>query len=190
MKRLSNLMLFSNLFCTLFYAMSYPYIYAELMTAVSKNYISFENIVSCIGVVVFGAIWNKYGDILFKHYLKFVVIEIIADVILFADVIIRNDLKFYFILNVLIYSIITKNLSCGGIKMRARVNPTEELREKFDNNSNTINAIATLTGTAIAIVTPTNLTSLFVLALIGNISDNFMYLYIYNHISKHPQEAV
>jgi len=182
MKRLSDLMLLSNFLSTLFYSASYPYIYAEIMKVISKNYISFEQIISCIGIVVFGSIWNKYGDRLFQHYTKFILLEIAADAFLFADVLIRHDLKFYFLLNVIIYAIITKNMSCGGIKMRAKVNPTEELRERYDNNSNSIYAVATIAGTIIAAALGASLDVLFVLALIGNTVDNFFYLYIYKRI--------
>ncbi len=175
-------MLLSNFLSTLFYSASYPYIYAEIMKVISKNYISFEQIISCIGIVVFGSIWNKYGDRLFQHYTKFILLEIAADAFLFADVLIRHDLKFYFLLNVIIYAIITKNMSCGGIKMRAKVNPTEELRERYDNNSNSIYAVATIAGTIIAAALGASLDVLFVLALIGNTVDNFFYLYIYKRI--------
>lgn len=38
MKRLSNLMLLANLLSTIFYSMSYPYIYKYLVEAVSSEY--------------------------------------------------------------------------------------------------------------------------------------------------------
>lgn len=177
-------MLFSNFISTLFYSMSYPYIYAELLKVVSRKYISFEQIISCIGIVIFGYVWNRYGDVLFQHYTKILILEVIADNILFTDVLIRNDLKFYFVLNVIIYAVITKNLCCGGIKLRAKVNPTEQLREKFDNNSNSVYAIATLLGTFIALIFDINIKTLFILALIGNVSDNFAYFYIYKKAIK------
>ena len=66
--------------------------------------------------------------------------------------------------------------------MRAKVNPTEELRERYDNNSNSIFAIATIAGTALAVAFPVGLNALFVLALIGNTVDNLFYLYIYKRI--------
>lgn len=183
-KSLSNLMLLSNFICTLFYSLSYPYIYAETIRAVSQPYIAFEQIISCLGIIMFGTLWNKYGNYLFKHYRKIVLIEIIADTYLFIDVIIRNDLKFYFILNVLIYAVITKNMSCGGIKMRAKINPNDNMREKYDNNANTISSLATLIGSAVAIVLKPDINVLFVFALVGNVTDNFFYLYIYDKIIK------
>lgn len=182
MKKLSNLMLLANFLSSLFYSMSYPYIYAETLKAVSTYYISFEQIITCISTVIFSVAWNKAGDKIFRHYRKIMIAEIIADIILFADVIIRGDLKFYFLLNIIIFAVITKNLSCGGIRMRAKVNPTEKQREEYDNNSNTVYALSTLAGTVIATITLPKINTLFFLALIGNIIDNFLYLYIYHRI--------
>lgn len=184
MKRLSNLMLLSNLICTLFYATSYPYIYAETVKIVPHYYISLEQIMICLGTIFFCRLWNKYSDKLFKYYRLFLLFEILADLFLFADVLLRNNLSFYFLLNVIIASTITKNLSCGGAKMRAMVNPSEREREQFDNNSNIVNAIATLAGASVAIVFDIELKWLFILAFIGNASDNFFYLYIYKVVNN------
>lgn len=179
MKRLSNLMLLSNLLCTLFYATSYPYIYAEAVKIIPHLYISVEQILICLGTIIFCRLWNKYSDELFKHYRLFLLLEIVADLILFADVLVRQNLRFYFLLNLIIASTITKNLSCGGVKMRAMVNPSEKEREQFDNNSNIVNAAATLIGAGLAIIFNIDLQWLFIFAFIGNIIDNIFYLYIY-----------
>ena len=184
MKRLSNLMLFSNLLSTLFYSVSYPYIYSETVIVVPRLYIGLEQVLACIGCIIFCRLWNNYSDRLFQHYRLFLLLEVVADIILFADVIIRHDISFYFLLNVIIYSVITKNLCCGGTKMRAMVNPTEREREQYDNNSNIVNAIATLAGAGAAMVANFELKWLFIFAFIGNIIDNFFYLYIYEKIRK------
>lgn len=184
MKKLSNLMLLSNLICTLFYSMSYPYIYAETIKVVPHFYIGIEQILACVGTIIFCKLWNTYSDKLFEHYRLFLTLEIIADLILFADVLIRNDLKFYFLLNIIIYSVITKNLCCGGTKMRAKVNPSEKEREQYDNNSSIVNAIATLIGAGVAMVFDFDLRLLFVFALIGNTIDNIFYIYIYQKIRR------
>lgn len=184
LKKLSNLMLLAGFLSSLFYSASYPYIYAETIKVVNERYLSAEQIISCIGLIVFSALWNKYGDILFKHYVGIMVAEIIADAILFGDVLIRENLKFYFLFNVIIYSIITKNICCGGIKMRAKVNPTEKLREKYDNNMNICYALSTLIGASVAIIVSLPLRLLFILALIGGVIDNIFYLYIFIQLKK------
>lgn len=68
--------------------------------------------------------------------------------------------------------------------MRARVNPTEKEREQYDNNASIVNSIGTLIGAGTAMVFDFNLKILFVLAFIGNVIDNFFYLYIYNKIRE------
>lgn len=178
-QKLSKFMLTTNLICCIFYSMSYPYIYAEMMKVVTHIYISGEQIVTCLGVIIFGLLWNKKGDFLYKHYLWIVTAEIIADVFLFAHVLITGDLKFYFVLNVLIYALITRNMANGGIRLRAKVHPDERSRERYDNNCNIVNSVATLIGAGIAIIIPMNLTVLFIAALVGNVFDNFCYYYIY-----------
>lgn len=183
-KRLSNLMLTANFLSTLFYAVSYPYIYAELVKVVPKAYISIEQILACAGTIIFCSIWNKYSDKLFRHYKLILLTEVIADTVLFSDVLIRQNLNFYFLLNVIIYSIITRNLCCGGTKMRAKVNPTEKDRERYDNNANVVSSVATLLGSGFAMICDVPLTILFILAFIGNIVDNFFYLYIYCKLPK------
>lgn len=183
-KRLSNLMLFANFISGLFYATSYPYIYAETVKVIPRQFLGLEQILCCISTIIFCKLWNKYSDRFFNHYKKILWAEVIADIILFSDVLIRGDLSFYFLFNILIYSIITRNLICGGTKMRAKVNPTEKLRERYDNNNQIVSAIATLLGAGFAIICPLDLTILFIFALIGNIVDNFFYLYIYNQIKR------
>lgn len=184
-KRLSDLMLMSAFICTLFYSMSYPYIYIELVKAVTRPYITFDQIANCLGIAVIGTVWNKHGDKLFKHYVAIVWIEIIADLILFACVLVTHNLKAYYILSILICSIITRNMACGGVKMRAKVNPTEQLREKYDNNVNTAYAIATICGALGAVLLHLSLTALFIIAMLGGVIDNFAYLYIYHQLNRY-----
>lgn len=68
--------------------------------------------------------------------------------------------------------------------MRAKVNPTEKLREQYDNNNQIVSATSTLLGAGFAIICPLDLQALFIFALIGNIVDNFFYIYIHNQIKK------
>lgn len=182
MKRLSDMMLFASFISTLFYSVSYPYIYAETIKVVPRSFIGIEQILACVGTIIFCKAWNTYGDKLFKRYRLILVTEIVADVCMFADVILFMNLSRYFMTNIIIYSIITKNLCCGCVRMRAKVNPTEQLRERFDNNSNMVCAAATLIASGTAIAFQFGVRTLFVLALIGNTIDNFFYLYIYNRI--------
>ena len=183
-------MLLSNFLATLFYSVSYPYIYAETIKVVPHSYIGIEQILACLGTIVFCRLWNKHSDRLFEHYRLMLCFEIIADIILFSYVLICGNLKSYFLMNIIIYSVITKNLCCGGVKMRAKVNPTEKSREQYDNNSNIVCSLATLIGAGTAIAFDFNLKLLFVLAFCGNVIDNIFYLYIYQKIRSEKSEPV
>lgn len=183
-KKLSRIMLGTNFICNLFYALSYPYIYAELVKAVNSRYISAEQIIQCSGIIVLGVLWNKIGDFLYKHFRVLIVAELIADAFLFGHVFITGDLKFYFVFNVITYAFVSRHIANGGIRLRAKVHPDEKSRERYDNNCNIANSAATLIGAGIALICPMGLSLLFVAAVIGNTFDNFCYWYIYNKINK------
>lgn len=176
---LRNLVLTATLISTILYSASYPYIYAEMMSIVPKFYVSIENIIGCVGTIVFCWIWNKYSDRLFRYYLHITILEILADAFLFIDVLVRQDYKFYFLLNVIIYAIITRNMCCGGTKIRAKINPTESLRERFDNTTNILDSIGTILGAALFMILNFSIKTLFILAFLGNIMDNIFYIYVF-----------
>lgn len=184
LKRLSDLMLVGYFLSMLFYSCSYVFIYQVIVQAVPRSFLGIEQIVGCVSTIIFCKVWNKYSDRLFRYYRLILWLEIIFDVALFADVIIRGDLKFYFMFNIMIMAIITRNLICGRTKMKAKVNPTEKLREKFDNNSQIADSAATIIGATTAIIIPFSLNTLFVLALIGNCIDNVFFLYIYYKLKR------
>ena len=181
--KLSKLMLLAGFLSMLFYSASYPYVYAETIKIVPASYISIENILQCLSTILFCWIWNKFSDRLFKYYGWITLAEIIADIVLFTDVLIRHDLKFYFLLNVLIYAIITRNMACGGTKMRAKVHPDEKLREQYDNNINIVCSVATVLGASVALFYQIPLKGLFILAFTGNIIDNVIYLIIFKELN-------
>ena len=184
LKRLSDLMLVGYFLSMLFYSCSYVFIYQVIVQAVPRSFLGIEQIVGCVSTIIFCKVWNKYSDRVFRYYRLILWLEIIFDVALFADVIIRGDLKFYFMFNIMIMAIITRNLICGRTKMKAKVNPTEKLREKFDNNSQIADSAATIIGATTAIIIPFSLNTLFVLALIGNCIDNVFFLYIYHKLKR------
>jgi len=188
MRRLSNLMLLAAFTSTLFYAMSYPYIYAETLKVVPSFYIGLEQILCCLGTAVFCTIWNRHSDKLFRFYRIILWGEMVADIILFAMVLITGNLNVYFLMNIIIYALITRNLACGGTKMRAKVNPSEKSRERFDNNNNVVVSVATLIGAGVSIAFPIPLKIMFILALVGNCIDNVIYLYIYRRLLRKGKE--
>lgn len=184
MKKLKNLMLSSNFICSIFYSLSYPYIYAKTMEIVSRGYISFEQIAYCLSAIIFCFAWNKYGNKLWKIYPVIIISETVFSFAMFLIFFINENYKVYFINNVLIYSLITKNMACGGTKMRALVNKKSEEREKYDNTNQALGSVATVVASLVSIFFRFKVETLFIFALIGNIFDNFFYFYIYFKLRK------
>lgn len=84
------MMLLANFISGLFYATSYPYIYAETIKVVPRQFLGLEQILCCVSTIIFCRLWNKYSDRFFNHYHLILWAEIIADTILFFW---RNDTR-------------------------------------------------------------------------------------------------
>lgn len=85
----------------------------------------------------------------------------------------------YYIIDMLIFSIVTRNIFCGGVKLKAIRYNSEEDREHFDNNNNSASAIATILGSIIAMILNLDFSVMLWLATIGNTIDNIFYIFIF-----------
>lgn len=173
-------MILATFITTLFYSATYPYIYVEIMKSISNQYVAITNIIVCLSTILFSVLWNKKSNSLFKLYPTFCIIEIIISLVLLAYLLIFYlNLKFYYITNTIIFAVITRNICCGGIKLRAKRYPSEKEREKFDNTNNSFSAIATLIGSVISIFLKLPIEIMLILAFIGNVIDNIIYIIIF-----------
>ena len=182
-EKISKLMLQTNFICNLLYSGTYPYIYYKTMQQITDTYISVDNIVSCVAIMLFGFLWNKYGDILFKHYRLYCILETILDVIYIIITIVTNNLKFYYISGSLVMALVTRNVIFGGTRLRAKVNPTDKERALYDNRRDMVNACAVLIGNIFAILTDIDINILLVIACISNVIDNISYDYIWTLVN-------
>lgn len=188
-KKISNLMLQTNFICNLLYSATYPYIYYQTMQQITDTYISVDNIISCIAIIIFGFLWNKkYGDVLFKHYRLFCVVETILDIIYIVITIFTNNLRFYYVSGSIVMALVTQNIIFGGTRLRAKVHPSEKEREQYDNNRDIVRAGAILIGNTISILTNVDIKILLVIACLGNVIDNISYYYIWTLVSKNESE--
>lgn len=189
-KKISNLMLQTNFICNLLYSATYPYIYYQTMQQITDTYISADNIISCVAIIIFGFAWNKkYGDVLFKHYRLFCVVETILDIVYIAITIVTNNLRFYYVSGSIVMALVTQNIIFGGTRLRAKVHPSEKEREQYDNNRDIVNAGAVLVGNAISILTNVDIKILLIIACLGNVIDNVAYYYIWTLMSKNKDES-
>ena len=183
-----DLMILATFITTLFYSATYPYIYVEIMKSISNQYVAITNIITCLSTILFSALWNKKSNSLFKLYPIFCVIETVISLVLLIYLLIFSlNLKFYYIANTIIFAIITRNICCGGIKLRTKRYPTEKEREKFDNTNNSFSAAATLIGSGIAIVLKLPIEIMLTVAFIGNIVDNVFYIIIFKQQKRNDE---
>ncbi len=177
-------MLIATFLTTLFYASTYPYIHKEIMMAVSDRMVAINQIINCLGIVISGVVWNKYSDKIFVYYPPFCIIETIITTANTIWAVKTHNIVAYYITDTIIFAIVTRNICCGGVKLRAIRYTTEIEREHFDNNNNSISAIASIIGSIIAMILNLDFEIMLYLATFGNAIDNIFYLIIYKATIK------
>lgn len=172
-------MLIATFLTTLFYSATYPYIHKEIMTVASDWLIAINQIINCLSIVIFGSLWNKYSDKIFKYYPLFCVFETVLGIGSTAWAIYTQNIASYYIIDTLIFAIVTRNICCGGVKLRTLRYNSEVTREHFDNNNNSACAIATIIGSLIAMSLKLDFNIMLCIATFGNAIDNIFYIFIY-----------
>lgn len=181
-------MILATLICTTFYSTSYPFIHKQIMYYASDDLIALSQIINCVSIVLFGFVWNKTKR-LFNFYPALCIIEGILSIGSTIFAITTHNIVAYYIIDTLIFSIVTRNICCGGIKLRAMRYNTEEQRERYDNNNNSANAIGTIVGSCLAMILDLNFEAMLIVATIGNTVDNIFYICIYFKERKKISES-
>lgn len=172
-------MLLATFLTTMFYSATYPYIHKQIMMVATDQIIAANQIINCLSIVIFGALWNKLSDKLFSFYPMICVAETILGIGSTIFAICTKNIITYYIIDTLIFAVVTRNICCGGVKLRAIRYKTETAREHFDNNNNSASAIATIIGSLIAIALNLNFETMLCIATVGNAIDNIFYITIY-----------
>lgn len=181
MKKRINIdgMLLATFLTTIFYSSTYPYIHKEVMMVASNSLIAFNQIINCISVIICGWLWNKASEKLFEYYPVYCVLETVLGIMTTTFAIITHNIVAYYLLDTFVFAIVTRNICCGGIKLRAIRYQTEEKREHFDNNNNSVSSLATIIGSVIAMFLKLNFATMLCLATFGNMIDNVFYIFIF-----------
>ena len=172
-------MLVGGLLVNVFYSATYPFIHKQIISVATDNFIAANQIINCLGIVIFGAIWNKFSDRLFRFYPLFCIFETVFGIATTTFAVTTNQIIAYYILDTLVLAIITRNIICGSIKLRVIRYKTENEREKFDNNFNSVCSIGILIGSVIALFLNLNFAAMLWTATFGNMIDNAIYINIY-----------
>ena len=172
-------MLAATFLTTVFYSATYPYIHKEVMIAASDSLIAISQIINCLSVMFFGCIWNRWSGRLFKYYPALCIAETVLSIGSTIGAIKTHNLAAYYIIDTLIFALVTRNICCGGVKLRSIRYKTEAAREHFDNNNNSASALATIIGSIAAMSLNLNFNIMLCIATFGNAIDNIFYIFIY-----------
>ena len=172
-------MLAATFLTTIFYSATYPYIHMTVMKAASSSVIAVSQIINCLSAIAFGRLWNQNSDAFFRFYPVYCVMETLCGVCSTTYAIATGNVVAYYIMDVIFFALITRNIICGGARLRAVRYATEEAREHFDNNNNSASAIATIIGSLIAVRLNLDFPAMLCAATFGNAIDNAFYICIY-----------
>lgn len=142
--------------------------------------ISLNSICICIAGIVFPLLWNKNSDKLYKRYGALCTLETLLYIsICILFLISFLSPKAYYILDTMFFCLVTKNMICGGNKLRAKRYNNEKDREEYDNNAQFASNVSSLIGFSISLITSIPVNIGFILITIGICSDNFLYYHVW-----------
>lgn len=169
---------------TIFYSSTYPYIHKEVMMVASDSLIALNQIINCISIIICGWIWNNKSEKLFCFYPVYCVLETVLGIITTIYAIATGNIIAYYLLDTIVFAVVTRNICCGGVKLRAIRYNTEEKREHFDNNNNSVSSFATILGSVIAMFLNLDFKIMLCIATFGNMIDNVFYIFIFYHTKE------
>lgn len=177
-------MLIATFIADLFYAASYPFIHKEIMMVAPDYIIAVTQIINCLSIIIFGFLWNKNSEKLFKFYPLYCCAETLLGICTTIFAITTHHIVAYYIMDTLIFAIVTRNICCGGVKLKAIRYTTEDKREHFDNNNASASAIATIIGSTVAMLLSLSFPIMLCIATFGNAIDNIFYICIFIKTNK------
>lgn len=173
---------------TIFYSSTYPYIHKEVMMVASDSLIALNQIINCISIIICGWIWNNKSEKLFGFYPVYCVLETVLGIITTIYAITTGNIIAYYLLDTIVFAVVTRNICCGGVKLRAIRYNTEEKREHFDNNNNSVSSLATILGSIMAMFLNLDFKIMLCIATFGNMIDNVFYIFIFCHTKECKKE--
>ena len=177
-------MLIATFLTMIFYSATYPYIHKEVMIVASDSLIALNQIIDCVSVIICGWIWNNKSEKLFNFYPVYCVLETVLGIITTIYAIATGNIIAYYILDNIVFAVVTRNICCGGVKLRAIRYNSEEKREHFDNNNNSVSSLATILGSIIAMFLNLDFKIMLCIATFGNMIDNLFYIFIFYHTKQ------
>ena len=172
-------LLLAGFWSSLCYSLSYPVIHLYILKDINSNLISLNSLVSCIFTILISKAWNVNGDKIYKHYPALLIAESIFYFILMI-LMVNNilDKTVYYLLDGLLFAILTRNIICGGNKMKANRYIKDNM-EHFTNNSIIYSNIASLIGYTVGSLINIDVKLSFFIMFLGVSVDNLFYYIAY-----------
>lgn len=175
-----DVLLLAGLTSNLFYSIAYPIIYLTIIKDINSNLMSFCNLINCIFTIIITKAWLNKSKSLYKSFGLMLGLEGLFYTILTTLYLTgyASNTIYYFI-DVILCATITRNIICGGTRLKA-LRYNGEDREIFDNRNNVYCNIASVIGYSFSSIYTLNIKVAFILMLMGIIVDNIFYYYVYH----------
>lgn len=179
-----DLMIQACLWSTLAYTVAYPTIKLTIMQHIDQRYLAFESMFIAVATIVSTSCYTKWSDKAFKFMPLFLIVESILYVTLSATMLAEVvSIKVYFILDIMAYSCITRNIICCGTRMK-RILYKDEDRELFDNSLSMAHSGAAIVGGIIVMCCTIPLwVSWIIMGVAVSIDNVFLYI-VYRRVKK------
>ena len=148
---LRQLLIHADFWSMLFISTASPVTHKLVMENVSSRLIAAKGLVDAIGIIVITALFNRFGDRIYKHFVAIAMCENVAYTLMLVGVITRTiSITTYYVIESIAWILLTKNLICCCNRIRRFIYESEE-REKFDNNRHIAMSAATIIGNSVAL---------------------------------------
>lgn len=136
----------------LFISIANPVTHKLVMENVSSQLIAARGLWDAVGIIVITALFNKFGDRIYKHFVAIAMCENIVYAIIITGVITKVvSITTMFMVESIAWILLTKNLICCCSRIRRFLYESEE-REKFDNNRHVATSAAEIIGYSVAML--------------------------------------
>ena len=170
-------LLIASFLSSLFIGIAQPTVHRVCMANVSTRMISLNSIIICIAGIIVPALWTDNGKKLYKYFALLGLLEASTYIITVALVIMNIiSIPMYYIIDTLAFSIITKNLICGGNMLRNKRYDTQDKRNKYDNLLQIACNSSSIIGYGINLIYPCGQVLAFTCMAIGISFDNWFYI--------------
>lgn len=172
-------LLLAGFWSSLCFSLSYPVIHLYILKDINSNLISLNSLVSCIFTILISKAWNMNGDKFYKYYPVLLITESIFYFVLMI-LMINNvlDKTIYYLLDGLLFAILTRNILCGRNKFQSNKYIKDDM-EHFTNNSVIYSNVASLIGYTVGSLINIDIKLSFFIMFLGVSIDNLFYYLAY-----------